>query len=88
MLNLTEEEYGMLKSVPAWDKFIEQLSRDIHQDSLDMANGSLLSTKMEETAINYATNVGRISALIDIVNFRPLREEDVLDAEKLEEGLM
>ena len=86
MLSLTEEEYGMLRSVPAWDKFIEQLSQEIHQDSLDMASGSLLSTKMEETVINYATNVGRISALIDIVNYRPDRDD--MDGARLEEELM
>ena len=88
MLKLTEEEYGMLRATPAWNTIIDQMSREVHRAAMEMADGVLLAETVEHTAIQYATNVGRLSALIDIINYRPAREEDIMDGEKLEEDLM
>ena len=88
MLNLTEEEYGMLMATPAWGKLIDQISQEVHLNALDIANGTLLSSSMEETAIQYATNVGRLSALIDLFNYRPDRTEEPLNGEEMEKELM
>lgn len=76
MIYLTEEEYGMLRATPAWNTFIDQLTKEIHRVAMDMADGELLSVDAEATAINYSAASGRTQGFIEIVNYRPGEGEE------------
>ena len=71
MLNLTEEEWASLRVFPPAAKMFAQILKQIQEETAYVAAATCMSDTAEKTAMNYATAVGRIAALSEIVEYRP-----------------
>ena len=74
MLSLTEEEWAELQVVPAAQRLFDQIRRYKAELADEMTQGLLLNTDPHTVASNYAFRVGIISALTDIVDYKPPKE--------------
>lgn len=70
MLNLTTEEVAILNTIPAWQRFTDQLRREVESVKEQLAAGAVLTTNAQELAINYAVTVGRINVLAEILEYK------------------
>ena len=75
-LSLTEDEMASLAVVPAWKRFTEQLRREVDDVKAMLAGGGILATNADEVAIQYAVNVGRLQGFIEILEYKPAREDE------------
>lgn len=80
MINLTSEEWGLLQSMDAFRKLIENLQRE-RQTYMDMmADGEFIDQEngTRTVALN-AGAVGRIQVLAEIINYKPVEEDEADD---------
>jgi len=80
MLHLDADEWALLRAVPEFGKFLDQLTREYEEVKEAMACRALLDAdSAERTALNYAVNCGRLDAIREIITYRPL--DDTADPE-------
>ena len=74
---MTAEEMAFLDTLPEFQKFMNILhkERDSVRDMIAVGAG-ILSNDPYATSIQYATNVGRVSVLSEIVDYKPKNERE------------
>lgn len=82
MLRLTADEIELFKAEPVSGKVYRQLQEMFEDLMKEVALGGCLDgASMESTAINYATVVGKIQALNEILDMQPIEMDNVFEIE-------
>lgn len=76
MLNLTAEEWEILKTVEAGRHLLDNLRKELDRLKNHVCRaGCLNGASMETTALNYATMAGKMDALFEILDYQPKQED-------------
>lgn len=76
MLSFSEEEWHGGMTIPFVARLMKQLKYEVENVKDVIGRGAVLSSDINEVAINYAINVGRIAALTEIFEYEPEVEDE------------
>ena len=86
MLNLTAEEWASLRIFPPAAKMFDQIQRQVAEETADIAIHALcMGETADKTVMNYATAVGRLAAMTEILEYEPYPDMGVGDDDNKEQ---
>ena len=87
MIDLTAEEWASLVVFPPFARLMHQMQKQRDEEIHDLAIDAMsMSDTPGRTAMNYATAVGRIAVMTEVLEFKPYPDTGADGNDKQEEG--